>query len=71
LENKRAQQDLPGSWGRMEREKVAQIMYTHASKCRNDNIKKERKIWWRYYVHMYGNAKMRLVETILGIGEGE
>jgi hypothetical protein len=28
-------------WG--EREDVAQTMYTHASKCKNDKIKRERK----------------------------
>jgi hypothetical protein len=27
-------------------------------------------IWWKYYVHMYTNGKMRPAETILGIGGG-
>jgi hypothetical protein len=33
LENSRAEQVLPG--GRGKRGKVAQIMYTHVSKCKN------------------------------------
>jgi hypothetical protein len=42
LENKRAEQVLPGSgevWGG----EVAQIMYTHASKWKNDKIKLKKK----------------------------
>jgi hypothetical protein len=35
LENKRAEQVLPRSSGG----KVAQIMYTYVSKCKNDKIK--------------------------------
>jgi 5S rRNA maturation endonuclease (ribonuclease M5) len=31
----------PGSW---EGEEVAQIMYTHVSKCKNDKIKKYIKV---------------------------
>jgi hypothetical protein len=26
--------------------------------------------WWKYYVFMYKNGRMRHVETIWGIGEG-
>jgi hypothetical protein len=26
---------------------------------------------WKYYVLIYDNGKMRYVETILGMGEGE
>jgi hypothetical protein len=47
-EHKRAEQVLPGSqlWGWVgERSgEVAQTMYTHISKCKNDKIK-ERKIF--------------------------
>jgi hypothetical protein len=32
---KRAEQVLPEGWGRRE---VAQIMYTHVSKCKNNKI---------------------------------
>jgi hypothetical protein len=28
-------------------------------------------IWWKYYVHMYVNGKMRIVETGPGMGEKE
>jgi hypothetical protein len=27
-------------------------------------------MWWKYYVFMYANGKMRPVETIPEIGEG-
>jgi hypothetical protein len=27
-------------------------------------------VWYKYYVHMYVNGKMRPVEIIPGIGEG-
>jgi hypothetical protein len=27
-------------------------------------------MWWKYFVLMYKNGKMRPVETILRIGEG-
>jgi hypothetical protein len=41
LENKRDEQVLPGGVGRG---KMAQIMYMHVSKCKNDKIKlKKRK----------------------------
>jgi hypothetical protein len=26
-------------------------------------------MWWEYYVQVYENGKMRLVETILGMGK--
>jgi hypothetical protein len=40
-ENKRVEQVLPGSRGRGCRRsgEVAQTMYTHVSKCKNDKIK--------------------------------
>jgi hypothetical protein len=28
-------------------------------------------MWWKYYVHMYINGKMKPVETFPGMGEGE
>jgi hypothetical protein len=37
---KRAEHVLPGRQG----EEVAQTIYTHVSKCKNDKIKGERKI---------------------------
>jgi hypothetical protein len=40
LENKRAEQVLPGGVGRQE---VAQIMSTHVSKCKNDKIKFKKR----------------------------
>jgi hypothetical protein len=41
LENKRAEQVLPGSV--CVGGEVAQTMYTHVSKCKNNKIKGERK----------------------------
>jgi hypothetical protein len=44
-ENKRVEQVLPGrGWGKGE--EVAQIIYTHVSKCKND----KRKISSRIYI---------------------
>jgi hypothetical protein len=40
LQNKRAEQVFPGSRGG---EEVAQIMYTHVSKCKNNKIKLKEK----------------------------
>jgi hypothetical protein len=37
LGNKRVEQILPGHGG--EGEEVAQVMYTHVSKCKNNKIK--------------------------------
>jgi hypothetical protein len=28
-------------------------------------------MWWKYYLYMYENAKMRPVETILRMGRGD
>jgi hypothetical protein len=28
-------------------------------------------MWWKYYVLMYENGKMRLVDVILGMGRGD
>jgi hypothetical protein len=42
LENKRAEQVLPGSRVGSGGE-VAQTMYTHMSKCKNDKIKERKK----------------------------
>jgi hypothetical protein len=28
-------------------------------------------MWWKYYVLRYENGRMRLVETIPGMGRGE
>jgi hypothetical protein len=28
-------------------------------------------MWWKYYVFMYENGKMRPVETIAGMGGGK
>jgi hypothetical protein len=43
LENKRAEQVLPGSRVWERREEVVQIMYTYVSKCKNDKRKKGKK----------------------------
>jgi hypothetical protein len=40
---KRAEYDLPETGGLAGRRELAQTMYTHASKCKNDKIKRERK----------------------------
>jgi hypothetical protein len=42
---KRAEQVLPGSWGWGWGE-VAQTMYTHVSKCKNDKRKEKKKSLW-------------------------
>jgi hypothetical protein len=46
-EKKRTKQDLPGSrgwrWGLGMGEEVAQTMYTHVSKCKDDKIRGEKK----------------------------
>jgi hypothetical protein len=48
LENKRVEQVLPGSGGGggedRRWEEVAQTMYTHVSKYKNDKRKKEKKL---------------------------
>jgi hypothetical protein len=36
LENRRAEQVLPGGWGGGWKREVVQIMYTHVSKCKNN-----------------------------------
>jgi hypothetical protein len=33
----------PERWGGRRRRKVAQIMYTHVSKCKNDKITERKK----------------------------
>jgi hypothetical protein len=38
LENKRVELVMPGSGGEMGGEKLAQIMYTYVSKCKNDKV---------------------------------
>jgi hypothetical protein len=38
LENKRAEQFLPGSAGGTQGREVAKIVYTHVSKCKYDKI---------------------------------
>jgi hypothetical protein len=38
------EQVLPGNWGlKGEKREVAQTMYTHVSKCKNDKIKMKEK----------------------------
>jgi hypothetical protein len=44
LEKKRAEQDAPRRWGGWTQGKVAQTMYTHVSKCKNNKIKKKNMI---------------------------
>jgi hypothetical protein len=34
------------------------------------SIIKKTRIWWTYYILIYVNGKMRLVETIPGMGKG-
>jgi hypothetical protein len=41
----RVEQVLPGSVGCWGGREVAQTMYTHVSKCKNDKIKAEKKMY--------------------------
>jgi hypothetical protein len=43
LENKRVEQVLPRKGGDGMSGEVAQTMYTHVSKCKNDKIKERKK----------------------------
>jgi hypothetical protein len=56
LENKRAEQVLPGR-GFGGRGELAQTTYTHVSKCKNDRIKARKKIQqqqkWSQFGEMY------------------
>jgi hypothetical protein len=51
LENKRVEQVLPGRWG--EGRGGGSAMYTHVSKCKNDEIKREKKILFKILISSF------------------